>query len=124
MRSEAPKTDIGKGDQEKQIAPVKRITRLQDGGVKVRYEKDGGYLQVTLQPSIENQYVLGSDLDAFDYPKGTGDGTQAYVDAFEAVTKDARGRTVFWDGFVSDGPRSDATLAIYERLEKAGKRSV
>lgn len=120
MRGEALKTEPKTASQQEQIAPVKKITRRPGGEVEVRYEKNGGFLRVILGPSVNDPNVIGSTLDAFDYPKGTGDGTQAYVDAFEAVIKDARGRTVFWDGFASDGPRSDATYAIYDRLKKAG----
>ena len=100
--------------------PKKSIKRFTNGGVEVRYDRDGGYIRVSLIPRAQDPYMLGSDLDSFGYPKGTGDGAKAYVDAFEAVIQNAQGKTVFWDGFISDGPRSNAALAIYEKLKNAG----
>jgi hypothetical protein len=104
-----------------QETPFKGIRRFDDGGVEVGYGRGDSKILVTMAPSGKDDRMLSASLENIGgYPSGTGDATMAYVDALESVIKDARGRTVFWDGFTSESIQSDKARAIYDRLKAAG----
>lgn len=101
--------------------PSKTIRRFDDGGLEVGYSRDGSRLLVTVAPESKNDRMLSASLENIGgYPSGTGDATMAYVDALEAAMKDARGRTVYWDGFTSESIQTPQAKAIYDRLKAAG----
>src|SRR5574343_1581360 len=67
--------------------------------------------------------VVSADLEVFGrerYPKGTGDATRAYVDAFEALVENVSKRRMFPRGFQTDSIQSDNAVAIYGRMQAAG----
>lgn len=104
-----------------QQAPAKAIRRFDDGGLEVGYGRGDSKILVTVAPTGKNDRMLSASLENIGgYPTGTGDATMAYVDALESVIKDARGRTVYWDGFTSESVQSDKARAIYDRLKAAG----
>jgi hypothetical protein len=101
--------------------PDAAIRRFDDGGVEVGRQRGDSKVLVTVAPQGKNDRMLSASLENIGgYPTGTGDATMAYVDALEAVMKDARGRSVYWDGFTSELFQSDEARAIYDRLKAAG----
>lgn len=101
--------------------PSKTIRRFDDNGVEIGYSRDGSRLLVTVAPASKSDRMLSASLENIGgYPSGTGDATMAYVDALEAATKDARGRTLYWDGFTSESLQTPEAKAIYSRLKSAG----
>jgi hypothetical protein len=104
-----------------QQIPTKAIRRFDDGGLEVGYGRGDSKILVTVAPQAKNDRMLSASLENIGgYPSGTGDATMAYVDALESVIKDARGRTVYWDGFTSESIQSNKARAIYDRLKAAG----
>lgn len=104
-----------------QQAPTKAIKRFNDGGLEVGYNRGDSKILVTMAPSGKDDRMLSASLENIGgYPSGTGDATMAYVDALESVIKDAKGKTVYWDGFTSESIQSDKAKAIYDRLKAAG----
>lgn len=105
----------------KDVSPAKAIRRFDDGGLEVGYGRGDSKILVTVAPQGKNDRMLSASLENIGgYPTGTGDATMAYVDALESVIKDARGKTVYWDGFTSESLQSDKARAIYNRLKAAG----
>jgi len=101
--------------------PSKALRRFDNGGLEVAYGRGDSKILVTVAPQSKNDRMLSASLENIGgYPTGTGDATMAYVDALESVIKDARGRTVYWDGFTSESIQSDKARAIYDRLKSAG----
>lgn len=78
-------------------------------------QNDSGWVSLHVE-EMDGPYsgdkVLTSALEAV-YPKGTGIATKLYLAALNVAQKTNR-------GWLSEGIRSDNSLGIYERLEKAG----
>ena len=103
------------------VTPSKEIRRFDDGGLEVGYSRGDSKILVTVAPQSKSDRMLSASLENIGgYPSKTGDATMAYVDALESVTKDTRGKPVYWDGFTSESVQSDNARAIYERLKAAG----
>jgi hypothetical protein len=117
IATEAPAAGTGRPANLEADGVKKQIINDEEGdGLQVVVTDGKSTFAVAIRPDSND--VLSADLEVYGGPplKGRGLATQAYVDAFEAISKSKR----YFNGFVSDSVQSDAARAIYSRLIEAG----